>query len=659
MTKLIRIRTINYKPFYGTQLFEFSTDNKKPFNVICADNGAGKTTTLDMISWCFYGKEKHKPEPIDRILNDKKRFELKKDEITEVNVEIALGESEEEIEYILSRSLTFHKDKNGVVRALPHTEKFNVKLKDARNNYIDAADPIVPVNRVFPEEIQHLFMFDGEKLQHLFEGDNSENTRKAIIEITQIDFLTETMRHLNSVAKYYLPEEEEDNPVIEQYEALIKGARTRIGEGEFERNKCDAYYREAKTKLDEILDKLKGLDNKDLKDLLEREKKLNSEKEKLIEEIDDLKSESFKHLLNSVPLIFCKSSLKSASHIIDEKYECGELPPNIKLDFLEHLLNKKKKCICGTPLTQGSSARKLVEEFRDKSPLSKYEESIRHGQSEIKILLSKTSAFQEERRRFFISINDSNRDLIAINESLNQIKKDIGSIPQKEIESLYSQKEFQIEEMSRYNTRKGEINKEIEIYDKDITRYEKQMREEQKKLIKNTELKDKFDICDSAIKFLENVKENLLNEVKIDIESRTNELFKYAIHEPRADRISIQDNFQLQVLNHKGENIYSSLSEGQKESLAISFMLALRQESGFDSPILIDFLFGRISGANRIKLLNNLEKLSSGMQFIFFFIDTEFTPDVKSEMKSKLGSLIEIKKVEKQLMSQVKQIERN
>ena len=95
MVKIIKISCMNYKPFYGDQVFNFCTSTKKPFNVICADNGGGKTTTLDMIAWCLYGHEIHKPEPIDRLLNDKKRHELKKGETAEVRVEIILGENDE------------------------------------------------------------------------------------------------------------------------------------------------------------------------------------------------------------------------------------------------------------------------------------------------------------------------------------------------------------------------------------------------------------------------------------------------------------------------------------------------------------------------------------------------------------------------------------
>ena len=91
MTKLIKITAKNYKPFYGEQIFNFSTEQKKPFNVICADNGGGKTTTLDMIAWCLYGREIHKPEPQNRLLNDKKREEMKSDDYADVMVEIIMA----------------------------------------------------------------------------------------------------------------------------------------------------------------------------------------------------------------------------------------------------------------------------------------------------------------------------------------------------------------------------------------------------------------------------------------------------------------------------------------------------------------------------------------------------------------------------------------
>ena len=513
------------------------------------------------------------------------------------------------------------------------------------------------VNWIFPEEIQHLFMFDGEKLQSFFEGDNSIKTRQAITNITQIEFLELAIKHLASIAKEFVSETTE-NPIIEQCESLIKGCQTKISDLDLELKRNNLNYTESKEKLEKILKDLGGIGNEDLNRFIEEEKSLAKQKKDKEERLEELEKESFEHLLKFTPMLFCKKALLEANNLIDEKYESGELPPNVKIEFLENLLNKKKKCICGTPLDVGSTARKLVEAFKEKAPISKYEESIRHGQSQIKLLLKEGNNFNNERKRFFNDIQEIKNDILILNNSLSDIKKRIDKLPEEKIKSLNSQKEFQIGEMKRYSERNGEIVSEVERYKKEKERWENKQRDEQKKSIKNNQLRIKFDICDKSIKFLQNVKENLLKEVRSDIEIKTNNLFFTTIKEPIANKIIIDENFQLKVLDEDGEQRYNSLSAGQKEVLAISFMCALREESGFDSPVLMDYLFGRISGKNRLLLIEDLKRLSKEIQMIFFFIDTEFTSEVRNEMKDKLGSYIEIKKVPNEKRSEVIEYDR-
>ena len=141
MTRLISLTVKNYRPFYGTTTFDFSTNKNKNFNVIYAGTGGGKTTFLNMLSWCLYNEEKHKKHPLDTMLNDKKREQLKKGDAVDVMVEMVLGEDQKNIDYVFIRKITFYKDDNGKVRAIPNSIEFRVKVKDTRNNLIDASGP--------------------------------------------------------------------------------------------------------------------------------------------------------------------------------------------------------------------------------------------------------------------------------------------------------------------------------------------------------------------------------------------------------------------------------------------------------------------------------------------------------------------------------------
>ena len=653
MTKLISLALQNYRPFYKKEKITFSTDSKKNFNVLYAGTGGGKTSILDSIAWCLYGEEIHKPQPIDTMLNDKRRDELKTKEPDDVIVEVILGESEDNISYVFHRKLSFMKNSDGTAKALPHTEEFKAKIKDERNNLIDAPDPNVAVRWVFPKDIQHLFMFDGEKLQTFFDEDNVENTREAIIDITQIDFLKAAIDHLKSVSRCFKTDNDTENPQIEEYTSSLEALKRENDNLIVERQEASEALDEAKKNYGSAMERLQKIDRKDLKKLLQDEKDALEGLEKFQNELDGARLESFKHLLESVPLLFCKKELKHAVDIIDKKYESGELPPDIKVDFVEKLL-KKQICICKTSLKPGSKARKFVEEYKSKAPLSKYEEEIRHGQSEIKSLLKSTSDFIERRKKLYQELNKINDQITAYNKQLQAIEKDKKGMDEKEIESLMSKKDFEFSEIGRYNRKLGEIQKSLDENEKKKNLWEGKKRKLEMDSIKNSELREKFSMCDTAITFLQDIKEKLIIEIKRDIETETDKIFRDGVIEPRVSNVCITDDFECQVLDKNKQNIYRTLSTGQKQILAISFMIALRKDSGFDSPILIDYPFGRIDIGSTDELIQALKEVLKEVQVNFFLIEgKEFTEEVKQRMDDRIGKLYEIKKLKNEARSLV------
>ena len=152
MTKILSINIENYRPFFEKNPFEFNSQINKNFNVVFAGTGGGKTTFLDAISWCLYGKEPHKDLTIESMLNDIVAKDLSNEQTADVCVEIFLGQEQDNIECVLRRKITFFKNNQGKVVPLPGSEKFSAKIKDTRNNLIDAADANITANYLFPEK---------------------------------------------------------------------------------------------------------------------------------------------------------------------------------------------------------------------------------------------------------------------------------------------------------------------------------------------------------------------------------------------------------------------------------------------------------------------------------------------------------------------------
>ena len=358
MTRILSIDIENFRPFYGNNVFEFNTDNKKNFNVIFAGTGGGKTTFLDAISWCLYGKEPHKDLTTESMLNDMATTDLQNEETVDVAVEIFLGQQQDDIECIFRRKITFFKNNQGKIVPLPGSDKFSAKVKDARNNLIDAPDASIRANYLFPEKIQHLFMFDGEKLETFFDSDNMKKTENAIKDMTQMDNLDSAIAHLKSISRDFVPKNDRNNPQLQEIESYVKGLGNRIEGKEIEKKENEFKKDDVKSQFESLDEQLIKLSSKgDLEKLSADQRRFEARRDELTKKLNEVEIKKFDHLLKGIPTIFCKKELEDAINKIDKKYESGELPPDVKIEFINKLL-QKKQCICHTELMEGTAARK-------------------------------------------------------------------------------------------------------------------------------------------------------------------------------------------------------------------------------------------------------------------------------------------------------------
>lgn len=455
------------------------------------------------------------------------------------------------------------------------------------------------------------------------------------------------------MSKSYVTKDEDEDPEVERLNAYLEGLERRINDNEIDLNEANINLDEARRKFEQLGELLENSKNTDVKRLVKEQREIAQRISSIKKKIDEIKTETFMHLISSVPVLFCKEALTDAYSKIDAKYESGELPPDIKVEFIDKLL-ERETCVCNTPLNEGSEARKALEKYRDKAPLSKYESEIRHRQSEIRTIIAIADQFTKRRKDYYVSLEEHSDQLNYFRSKAEEIERALDGIDVEGIEQIRSEKDFMFSEIQKYSSAKGRLEDEINRDRELIKNYEAKKRKVEKELIKNKEMRLKFEICDAAISFLQDAEENLLIELKGDIEKRTDEIFRTSVVEPRVEMVKISESFECQVLGSNGKNIYGSLSSGQKQGLATSFMIALRRDSGFDSPILMDYPFGRLDVRSTSEFINALKHILSDVQVIFFLIEgKEFSGVTEKQMEDRLGSLYEIKKVAGEKRSEV------
>ena len=123
----------------------------------------------------------------------------------------------------------------------------------------------------------------------------------------------------------------------------------------------------AKRKISEIEQKLTDSPNvnslQQQRDRLERDLKLRQDEfDLLVTRIRDLATNAY--------FISCESAISQAILILDAKRLKGEIPSNIRQQFIKDLLDQMI-CICGRPVTDGSQEhRKLLNLMTSSLPAS-------------------------------------------------------------------------------------------------------------------------------------------------------------------------------------------------------------------------------------------------------------------------------------------------
>ena len=91
-----------------------------------------------------------------------------------------------------------------------------------------------------------------------------------------------------------------------------------------------------------------------------------------------------------------------------------------------------------------------------------------------------------------------------------------------------------------------------------------------------------------------------------------------------------------------------TLSAGERQVCALSFMAALNSVSGFEVPLVIDTPLARISSEPSRNIARNLPNYLQNKQVTLLVTEKEYTPEVKRELAHRVGKTYMINVVEKE-----------
>lgn len=626
--RIERLKIQNYRQYHDIDI-EFLKGSQNDLQVFIGKNGVGKTNLLNAINWCLYGDEPHLSAESDRqpIVNKRTLLESSNDEIPIVLVEIhTRGERDKPIVFKREKSLTVYSDRKNVHE---YQTKFQVIVKDKKNNdvFIEGEEAISLVKRFVPETIREYFFFDGERLENYFKTVTGVKIQQEMMDISQIGLLQSMSERLGKLTKDFSKEAGKSNPDFDIIRSQLEAENNRKITLGKELAELETQIDNAKRRLGEIDVELKGIpDVESLEIQRDDIKNQINKKNDLIEtkkiERNDL---LYKHGIS----LLLQDPLSYTINAIREKRDSGDLPPTDDKDLLLSTLNNPTCKVCGSELNEKSReyiknllqrislSSQVAHELQNMEPwLYKYLDQNSNYSSAIKKINYELNIIDDELAKL-------NMRKIDLDQKLESFNVDTVRKLQRERVSLENAKDTNLRRQGRSQTDIESAKKAVETLQIDLNKAE--IDDEKSKILA---YKSKF--CNDAIQIVTSTKDQLLDRIRQDIEDETNKKFFELIWKKKTFKcVKIDPNYNVSLISVDDIPMLGSVGKAENELLALAFMLALHNVSGFHSPILIDTPVARVSDEQRENFGKILIEISKEKQIILLFTNDEYSDNIK------------------------------
>lgn len=632
--KLHNIELFNFRQFKGRQTIDIAADSLQNVSVIYGENGRGKTGIFRALMFCLYGD---KSLSQDELSGEQKKEGLKL--INEVALKDNLGSS---VTAQVTMTFSHQGQSFRIVRSIDGLMKADGTIVQSQGDRVelqqtDASGNTLPIETE-PEKITSLiqeilnsrlrdyFLFDGERIERLTRNtkERREEVRQGIRALLDLDAMELAITSLKSLISQIEKEiSHKSTGELQRVTTIIAELYAKIENLENAQEVGTQELKRIEHKIHEISELVSENEETAAKERKRQELLKNSQDRKV--ERDALKKEMASYLNKGAQLV-ASELIEQLREELDIRRHKGELPPSIRKEFVENLLDQEL-CICGTTLDHNhQQERECLLEFIKKH----YTPGLGPGSLDLLLSLNRLSSANA-------GLADQFNRLLTNNKKLGDEIQDFESkinLLNDELQEGGSSIDDLIQERKRLEEDKRKLDRDMDRYADDIIRAQNEREDLKKKSIvlekqqsQVNSLVSRRNLTEETLTELQIIYNRFADAAKEKLAKKSTDNFsKLADDETQKDikKISIDENYMLDVLNWSGQRRLGEISAGQRQIVSLSFIMALIQVAGnLEVPLFMDTPFGRLSGVHRDHLLDNIPKMAS--QWILLATDTEFT----------------------------------
>lgn len=630
--------------FYGHNKFTFATRPDENVTLILGANGIGKTTLLNAFKWCFYG-DVEEPLTTERMLNRKKANEMAPGQRHTSYVEIKF--EEKGLTYYIKRSQDFYKIGDEVRKTRePQLQVRSVDYITGNTIYID--EPTF-FERIIPEKLSGFFFFNGEEIDRLAQVDGREDIRKAILDILGLTTIEKTSKDLEAIRQDYNKDlskfqKQQDPLFIENYNSLLAKKESK----ENELASLKEYISDAEKELREIDAVLNQSNAATVKEKVKRRAAFEEEVKQLKNQLENNRKNHLNHISRKFAMLLIAPVLDSSFKSLEDKRERGELPSDIKLQFIDDLI-ERGNCICQRSLEVNSSAYEAVLEMRNRAGRTELDNAYTRLTSLIKSAKEQNRNFFNEHVEFKKIEQDLENRISNRMEELRQISNELKKTPEEKIQRLEETRQTLRTLHNERIEQKGSLNNEIRVIQKDIEDIEKKLNAQSFAEEKAKTLLKQIDKVKELEKINKEIQQKFIAGTREELDKKIKEVYKqFAWKKYRQPVLTNNFELKMEAITMNGERDIESASTGEGQITSLSFIGSLVSYSrekvetdlvsafgGGDFPIVMDSPFGQLDEKHRANVAKGIGHLAS--QVIVVVSNAQWSSDVSDNLEVRVG----------------------
>jgi DNA sulfur modification protein DndD len=627
--KIERIELKNFRQYFGEQQFKFSTDPNRNVTIIHGVNGAGKTSLFVALNWCLYG------EGVDNIgeLVSKEAM-ARANPNSDITAEVNILFSHDGVRYTAIRQLSCRKQEDGSIRKSSNEKDFKLyRHKEAgKNETID--NPIGIINSILPSNARTYFFFDGEKIDNFSRPESSREVQEAIFQVLSLEVLTRAKAHLNEAAQ---DTRTELKKIVSGELRELLDDETRFANEENDIHEDQQRLKDEIARIEQHIEQVSS----ELRNLEEAQslQKVHDELSKQIRQSEQTYNHTvgnIQSIANQSYLWMANDAIQKASNLLEAKRQRGEIPSNIRQQFINDLL-ERQICICGRPFSEHDNAWSHLSNLLSESIPPKLEDDLITTSGQLSNLLERIPVERQQLNGEMKYMTQLSDDIKRAFNQRDDVERQLSGSSQEKIAKLSQSRKAYEDDLLKMRV-KYQLNEQRLV---DITKQRKELEKKIESAKKNGYrqrlLVEKKRLAQESSDAINDMYEQFAEQKRLEVEEQTRRIFGLlAWKGDHFSDVRLSEDYKLEVFDRYGMQARPELSAGERQVLSLSFISAMAYVAQNEAPIVMDTPFGRLSSQHRASITANLPELAS--QLILFVTDEELRDQALQNLVHRIGS---------------------